>query len=663
MGSKLRHTGCIAIRADGIAVLFASCRNTITIIRSDSKHQGTVVNMNKTIRTLLFMVFALLLVGGLAGLIYKMQSVNTTLRQPVNAQLRELKQIDAQWDLDVLRSRLGIEKSHDQAITLAGWWQDNQQDLSAAMAQTTAAGISINEAAEQLKQAVDTKITLVERFKTQSLALKAALQALPDATTRLRDQVSAIYLTVDDADKSKQAGKSERFNPELAKLEATASELLTELLKYNLAPDTVLKTHIDDLLNTLDERRDQTPQAVNEQIGQILAYARTVLEQKQAADTVLLEIDQVPIAAGINALGERFEQGFEAELKVRETWSRALIAYSIGLLLLLSITGWVLWRSYASLEQRVERRTQDLSAALANLKESQLQLIQSEKMASLGQMVAGIAHEINTPLAYVKGGLEILNTRLDDVEDMATEMNKLLQVMDTPPAADGSTQAELAERFAATQALTSAFAEAATLEELRGLLGDGLYGIGQISEIVSNLKDFSRLDRARLDQFNVNEGIGSTLKIARNIVKHRRVEQVLGDVPLITCSPSQINQVFLNLITNACQACSDDQGVVSILTRAASGTDRIDGTNGTDGVVIEIADNGKGIKPENLTKVFDPFFTTKPVGEGTGLGLSIVQRIIKEHGGSISVKSTAGTGTCFTLWLPTVYAHLAIPSV
>jgi signal transduction histidine kinase len=180
------------------------------------------------------------------------------------------------------------------------------------------------------------------------------------------------------------------------------------------------------------------------------------------------------------------------------------------------------------------------------------------------------------------------------------------------------------------------------LGDLQSLTKDGLHGIEQISELVGNLKNFSRLDRSKVASFNVNEGLSATLVIAKPQLRGVEVERRFGEIPSITCSPSQVNQVFLNLVTNAAQAIEGPEKAIVITTRR----------EGKDAVAVEVADNGKGIPPEVLPKIFDPFFTTKEVGKGTGLGLSIVYKIVQQHGGRIDVKSTVGKGTVFTVVLP-----------
>jgi signal transduction histidine kinase len=180
------------------------------------------------------------------------------------------------------------------------------------------------------------------------------------------------------------------------------------------------------------------------------------------------------------------------------------------------------------------------------------------------------------------------------------------------------------------------------IEDLDSLTRDGLHGIDQIVELVANLRNFSRLDRSKVASFNVNEGVRATLLIAQSAMRKIDVERRLGDVPSITCSPSQVNQVLLNLLNNSAQAMDKPRGHIVVTTRPA----------GDGAVAIDVEDNGKGIAPDALPKIFDPFYTTKEPGKGTGLGLSIAYKIVSQHGGRIDVQSTLGVGTLITVILP-----------
>ena len=269
-------------------------------------------------------------------------------------------------------------------------------------------------------------------------------------------------------------------------------------------------------------------------------------------------------------------------------------------------------------------------------------LIQSEKMASLGQMVAGIAHEVNTPLAYAKASLDAVRRNLPQAGRLAAETERLLTLL----ATEGTSEGALAAQFALVRELVAALAgpdaSRSTLGELDKLVKDGLFGIGQISEIVTNLKDFSRLDRSKVADYDLHEGLESAIRIGHAQLQHRTLRKELGNIPRVTCSPSQINQVFLNLLVNAAQATKAGEGIISVRT----------GLRDPEHVAVEVADNGHGIPADVLPKVFDPFFTTKPVGKGTGLGLSICYKIVEGHGGKLEVHSKPGLGTRFIVVLP-----------
>jgi two-component system NtrC family sensor kinase len=292
----------------------------------------------------------------------------------------------------------------------------------------------------------------------------------------------------------------------------------------------------------------------------------------------------------------------------------------------------------AGMQRRLSDSAVKLQGAYRRLQSSQAALVQNEKMASLGQMVAGVAHEINTPLGYVRNNVEMLEQTLEQVDGVFRIGLEALSLL----ADEQADEALLTERLTqATQEL-GAFEEAQMLPETRTLITDTLFGIDQIRDLVVNLRSFSRLDQARVDEVNLNDALEQTLVIANAVIKGRvEVIRRFAELPAISCSPSQINQVLLNLITNAAQAVPETGGKLLLKTEFDEAQ-----------VHVSVQDNGRGIAPENLKKIFDPFFTTKPVGEGTGLGLSISHQIVQAHGGRIDVVSQPGRGTRFRVSLP-----------
>lgn len=295
------------------------------------------------------------------------------------------------------------------------------------------------------------------------------------------------------------------------------------------------------------------------------------------------------------------------------------------------------------LEQRVEERTREfrrashaLQVEIDERKQLESQLIGAEKLASLGQMAAGIAHEINNPIGFISSNLGTLAVYFSRLQDMLAAYKAaedqfgsaaVLQSLDT-----------LKTR------LDLAYVEA----EIPLLIQESRDGVARAAQIIKDLKEFSRADaHPQWEWASLPRGIDSTLNIASYAVKYKAdIVKHYQPLPDIECLPAQLNQVILNLVVNAAQAIGPERGTITLRN----------GVQG-DNVWLEISDTGSGIAPDVLPKIFDPFFTTKPLGQGTGLGLSLSYGIVKKHRGTISVRSEQGVGTTFRIDLPIHQQH------
>jgi PAS domain S-box-containing protein len=273
---------------------------------------------------------------------------------------------------------------------------------------------------------------------------------------------------------------------------------------------------------------------------------------------------------------------------------------------------------------------QEQQQLIARLSEAHDQLLQSEKMASIGQLAAGVAHEINNPIGFVNSNMGTLRhyvgTLLSVVDAYSAAVNE---------AAPGSPLAARIEAIGREADLGY------LKEDIADLVSESMDGLKRVKDIVQALKDFSHVGLTDWQYADVHAGLDTTLNIVANEIKYKAtVEKHYGKLPEIKCLASQLNQVFMNLLVNAAQAIQN-RGVITIATGAQDGW-----------VWVKISDNGCGIAPDNLKRVFEPFFTTKPVGSGTGLGLSLSYSIVNKHGGRIDVASKPGVGTVFTVRLP-----------
>lgn len=264
----------------------------------------------------------------------------------------------------------------------------------------------------------------------------------------------------------------------------------------------------------------------------------------------------------------------------------------------------------------------------AELKSAQSQMLQREKMASIGQLAAGVAHEINNPIGFVASNLRSLDKYL----------KKLTGYLDL---LENNLEQQVPEVWQDIKLQRKQLKIDFLLADCDDLIAESLDGSERVRVIVQNLKTFSRVDQAEEQLANLNECLESTIAIVWNEIKYKaKLEKDLADLPDLYCNPQELTQVFTNILLNAAQAIEAD-GLIQVRSWSEEGS-----------VFVSIKDNGCGISEENREKIFEPFFTTKPVGEGTGLGMSISYEIVKKHQGQIKVASEIGQGTTFTIELP-----------
>jgi two-component system NtrC family sensor kinase len=287
----------------------------------------------------------------------------------------------------------------------------------------------------------------------------------------------------------------------------------------------------------------------------------------------------------------------------------------------------ILQRTARVYKSHLESQNIELANRKRELERLQGQLVHTEKMASLGQLSAGIAHELNNPAGFVYGNMELLQGYISDLTRLFHAYDEIVLPADAAPV---------------IATIKTEIGYEKLIDDLKSITADCCEGAQRICDVVKNLRLFSRLDEAELKSVDIHAGIDSTIRLLSSYFRTGGVvlRHDYNYLPAVSCYASQLNQVWMNLLVNAAQAVGG-QGEVTISTRLE-----------TDFVAVTISDNGKGIPEDQLSRIFDPFFTTKPVGEGTGLGLSISYGIVERHGGTIEVVSEVGKGTSFTVRIP-----------
>jgi two-component system, NtrC family, sensor kinase len=579
-------------------------------------------------RHLLLIAAAGVMLAALIFLFAKTQSAEYKNDAQALALLRELRDLDLRLDADGARlaADLGSRAAPaaDRSVVIARVFQELEHGSA--------------------RSAVGSQVPALRAGMAEKQAAFRALQNAHahsiEALRTLRESLGKLVAEATQA-KSRDPRSAERMAAVLGLVEQARASLRGGDIESLAETENVLEPRIAALVPAAF--------SASPQLGPFVktaeAAAGEFLAARAAEGEAWRKFSFLSVGSKIDLGARNLSKSIEGALDDKERWRAYLFAYAAALLLGVGYLGTRVVATQAQLrdanlglEKRVAERTRDLELTLARLKESEAQLVQSEKMSSLGQLVAGVAHEINTPLAYVKNGVASVRDRIPELRETLAQTQALLVLLQSETA----DAAALQEAFATLSARLALLAEHQVLQDLETLTRDGLHGIEQISELVANLRNFSRLDRSKVASFNVNEGVRATLLIAKPALRKIDVEKNLAEIPSITCSPSQVNQVLLNLVTNAAQAIDKPRGRIVLTTRH----------QGMDFIAIEVSDNGKGIAAEALPRIFDPFYTTKEVGKGTGLGLSIAYKIVAEHGGRIDVRSSVGAGSTFTVTLP-----------
>ncbi len=563
----------------------------------------------------------------LIGLFFKTQTFNVDRYYQALDDLRKLQQIDLTINASILKSRFGLSANYDSLV--ADWASfyssltQTQKDLQNAIQQRNP---GITQQFTELQKIIDKKENEVEQFKSKLSVLQNSLRYFPIVTNGLIQDLDAI----------------QRLDRILSqKLES----LLQQILIYSLNGREDLRPSIITSLNRLSVSSQGLTGELNDRLANITKHAETIIRVQTEISLLVQESLNQPSGSAIDRLIVDYEIYHKQILQDSNNYRLILYALMIGLFVYVVILFQARQKSHylklsnERLEYQVRDRTQALETTLQDFQQSQAQLIQAEKMSGLGQLVAGIAHEVNNPINFIYGNIKPAQQYTNDL----FELLNLYTIHYPQP------HPEIQEMI---EEIDLGFMS----QDLKKLLTSMKFGADRIRDLVLSLRNFSRLDEADRKQANLHEGIDSTILILQHRLKSKgNYEEIqliydYGELPIVNCYPGQINQVLMNILANGIdaleEACEKDNRFIPTIQIRTQSIEE-------NRVQIQIIDNGPGIPKAVLDRIFDPFYTTKPIGQGTGLGLSIsYQIIVEKHGGTLECFSEPGQGTEFRIRLP-----------
>lgn len=486
-------------------------------------------------------------------------------------------------------------------------------DLSDELHVTKLTDVTQNVADASLRTGIEYVVLGIVLAGTLGWIFRFVVRAAGLLHTQQQEQIAALQVANEDKAKANQ--ELQRVHTELWQAFAAKAVAQREQTRLNRVNQVLLESAGEGILGL-----DGTGQIVfsNPAAERLLRYGPGELRGRSIVSIAGSALDPRKTTT---------PSGFfhEAQFVRRDNSSVAVSFTYVPILELGSQSGAVMTFNDISarkaFEQQLVAEKEAQTKLIKLLEDAQNQLLQAEKMASIGQLAAGVAHEINNPVGYVSSNLGSLKQYVEE----------LLALAESRPASAAATPAPVQPDLQFIK------------HDIRQLLQESEEGINRVKQIVQDLKDFSHVDSSAWSVVDLRRGLDSTLNIVHNEIKYKaEVIKEYGALPLVECLAAQINQVFTNLLVNAAQAI-EERGTIWVRTGQAGAW-----------LWVEIEDNGKGIAPEHLGRIFEPFFTTKPVGKGTGLGLSVSYGIVEKHGGRIEVTSELGKGTRFRVWLPVV---------
>ena len=561
-------------------------------------------------------------------LVQKQQGGQSVFNETASS-VRTLQTLDRDLVIEMNNSLYNPSYDHDVLFDL-NFQISEEFD---ALTNSAAVGDDIVDEAKRPQSAVDVALA---KFKSRFEEREQELARYVEINTLTSSSLAQILALTKTMQAGYRGDKANQINDVISK---TSAEIFR--LTLNSRADESRDVNLDGLIADISKLQFEVPQNITIPLANFKSAAQTIFSNYKAAKTSLGLLNSKSNDENLNAIASAFSD-HEMPPGFSNSTRNALLAYGLCLLAALLVFGWQLLHNLRSLEDRAEAlrvRAKEVELAYEELRETQEQIIQSEKMSSLGQMVAGVAHEINTPLGYVSSNINSLKENFTELRIVFSRLDEILLAVKDP----SRESVNITKRLVSTLRAYKRLRGPELMQESEQLINDGDYGLMEMSKLVKTLKDFSRIDRQSTEQVDVHDCIRSSLTISSNHIRDNNVTVVenYATLPKISCYPSKLNQLFLNIITNACQAMNEKGGQLLVTTERKA-----------EHIMVRFSDEGHGMDKETQQKIFEPFFTSKNIGEGTGLGMSIAYKIIEAHNGKIEVESSVGEGTTISVSLP-----------